>query len=590
MILQKEMTMDTALRFNQRIYRASVLYNIGIGILTSVYVMLFVNPRPAQIHLGCAISVIMTLINELLLSPFFNTLLCRKLSQRVEGWTTKGLSSIEARTELYEDLMFFPIQKGIQTFMSFLSGSVIIIVLTHFISIFSFPISVCLLALAPSIMGSIISSLLTVSNTEKICMEMAEKLVNEGVDKDYIYNKKSFGIPLPLRTFLYLFNPALCSTILTVLILISSCLEINGYKPVTSILILKISTITVFNLAACINFCIQYYKYIMKNNNKLKITLEEVLDSGKVTDSSSTNIGDQLQYNIYLFNNIVQRFQNMIQKASAIGENVRKTTDDLTDISRQLSTTSVEQSANIKEILTTMEDSNEFSQNIAGRISQVSLGTDVTKENVEAGFGVLNENISQMSQIKDANDEIIKGIENLTQQINNIDSIITIIKDIADQTRIIAFNAELEAVSAGEEGKNFHIVATEIRRLANSTMSSINEIQKYITTVKKAASDLIQSSENGTTFIEEEAQTVKNLESHFNSIKESAEETSSKTSEISTIVQQQTNSFTQIIITLRQISSSIENFTQSTGTISTISTELQNIAQKLENIKDRKIS
>ena len=96
---------------------------------------------------------------------------------------------------------------------------------------------------------------------------------------------------------------------------------------------------------------------------------------------------------------------------------------------------------------------------------------------------------------KNSNNEIIDGIRALGQQIDCIGDIVTIINDIADQTRIIAFNAELEAVSAGEAGKNFHIVATEIRRLANSTVNSVNDIQSYIQNIQNASKNLIQSSE-----------------------------------------------------------------------------------------------
>ena len=72
--------------------------------------------------------------------------------------------------------------------------------------------------------------------------------------------------------------------------------------------------------------------------------------------------------------------------------------------------------------------------------------------------------------------ETISGIKMLGEKIESIWDIVNIINGIADQTKIIAFNAELEASAAGEAGKNFQIVATEIRRLADSTVSSTNEI------------------------------------------------------------------------------------------------------------------
>ncbi len=72
-----------------------------------------------------------------------------------------------------------------------------------------------------------------------------------------------------------------------------------------------------------------------------------------------------------------------------------------------------------------------------------------------------------------------------------------IITTIADQTKLITFNASIEAAGAGEAGGRFSVVATEVRRLANTVVESVEEMKNSVSSIQTAASELILSSETG---------------------------------------------------------------------------------------------
>ena len=324
-----------------------------------------------------------------------------------------------------------------------------------------------------------------------------------------------------------------------------------------------------------------------RGNRQLREVSMELLETGNPNTELKTTISDQIQYNVYLLGSVISHYKILMDKFSDIGKDVLHSTEDLSIISEKIANSSSEQSGDVKEILSTMEDSNALSKNVATRIAEVSDGTDKTKEEVSEAFTLLKENIQRLTDINTSNQAVIDGIKNLASQIDNIDDIVTIIKDIADQTKIIAFNAELEAVSSGKNGRNFHIVATEIRRLANNTMESIKKIQSFIESIQNASRELISSSEQTTEFIHDEANISKQLESHFGGIMESSNETNEKATEISSIIEQQTAAFNQIVITLRQISSGIESFALSTKVITNTVNEMKNIAFKLSNMKDQ---
>ena len=297
-----------------------------------------------------------------------------------------------------------------------------------------------------------------------------------------------------------------------------------------------------------------------------------------------TDIANEITYNMYLINNVIKMFRSVFDKIQRIGQNIVKPVQDLTEIANETASTAYEQSAGVKEILATMEDNDVQTRLILKKITDVTEIASRTTENVEIGFETLRSNLVKMNEITDANVSTITGIRVLSEKIESIWEIVNIIKDISDQTRIIAFNAELEASGAGDAGKKFHIVANEIRRLATGITDSVEQIRERITEIQHSSDNLIIASESGTERIGEGCQLTVNLESKFTEIKTSSEITSESANEIQSIIQQQSNAFDQIVATIREISSGIENISSATNTVNTATDRLKNAADRLENL------
>ena len=253
-------------------------------------------------------------------------------------------------------------------------------------------------------------------------------------------------------------------------------------------------------------------------------------------------------------------------------------------ISENTAATSLEQSTGVKEILATMEETDSQTREIAEKISEVTSVAEDTEKNVEIGFSTLQQNLDKMNEITEANISTISGIRELGDKIGSIWDIVKIINDIADQTRIIAFNAELEASSAGESGQNFHLVANEIRRLTNNTIQSTNEIREKIIEIQHSSEKLLLASKNGSKKISDGNEIVENLYNNFTNLKES----DSSSEEIKHIIEQQTAAFEQIVITLRQLSEAAETFSVSTNNINISAENLCTISEQLQNLQPEK--
>lgn len=255
--------------------------------------------------------------------------------------------------------------------------------------------------------------------------------------------------------------------------------------------------------------------------------------------------------------------------------------------SKENAATAQDQSAAVKEIVATMEDNTALGEDISQRIKDVSGVAVKTNNIVSEGVSFIEANMKQLQEIADTNLNTINGIKALGEKIENIWSIVSLINSVADQAKIIAFNAELEANNTNSSGKNFHIVANEIRRLADGIIESTKEIKTRITEIQESSDDLILTSETGTEKIQSGVENAKNLESRFESIKNASEITAESAEKITTIIQQQTLAGEQILITLKQISAGVSNFSMATEYISQASENLKSVATELSESKDQ---
>ena len=127
---------------------------------------------------------------------------------------------------------------------------------------------------------------------------------------------------------------------------------------------------------------------------------------------------------------------------------------------------------------------------------------------------IMNSNFEKLAQIIDQNDTSIEGVSSRTAEIT---SVISLIKDIADQTNLLALNAAIEAARAGEHGRGFAVVADEVRKLAERTQKATNEITISISTLQQEANGMLDNSKALNAIADESTQSVETL---YNSLQQ----------------------------------------------------------------------
>jgi methyl-accepting chemotaxis protein len=311
-------------------------------------------------------------------------------------------------------------------------------------------------------------------------------------------------------------------------------------------------------------------------------TLFRGLNENDLTLSLKVNSMDEFGELMTAFNGFLNILRSTFGSFKQSAQLVANSVFDLSSSSKEISTTANEQSASVSEIVSTMEGSKNLSEQIAYKTTEVANLAKETQELSSKGAELREANQSMMEDIRNQNQKIISEIRNLSDMIIRISEAIRIIDGIADQTKLIAFNASLEASSSGEAGARFSVVASEIRRFADNVVESTREIKQKIEEVQGASQALIAEANSGSRQIEIGYERMSEQKIVFEHIVDNSQNVATRSQQISNLSKQQELASSQIFTALKEISAGVKQFVIATSSTSKIADSLNGMSEDLK--------
>ncbi len=253
--------------------------------------------------------------------------------------------------------------------------------------------------------------------------------------------------------------------------------------------------------------------------------------------------------------------------ASAVQQEA--TTSELAATSNQISASASEIAATSKELVITMDDVYEVMQAATGA---ASLGQN--------GIDSMDESIRNMVS---AVDTISAKLETLNEKAGNINMVVSTITKVADQTNLLSLNAAIEAEKAGEYGKGFSVVATEIRRLADQTSVSTWDIEQMVKEIQSATSACVMAMEKVSGEIHKGAANVGQVSGQLTEIIDKVQVLLPEFESVKESIHAQSDGATQISDSIRQLNESVQETAESLRRSNTAIGRLRDAVQVLNN-------
>ncbi|MFA7268739.1 MAG: methyl-accepting chemotaxis protein [Sterolibacterium sp.] len=407
---------------------------------------------------------------------------------------------------------------------------------------------------------------------------VAEVKKNKAGFVDYLWPKPGFDRPVPKISYVAGFEP--WGWILGSGIYLDDVEQIFRTRALTvlsiNLAIMLVMGGLIFMLVRSIASPIQEIMGAMQSIQVTKDLSRRVQIAG---NNEITEIGRS-------FNAMVESFQELIRHVISNSREVMALTSKLALAASHVAITSSQQREASASMAAAMEQTKASIEQVANNSSDAQQMAEQASSLSQEGEKIVESASNEMGLIATSVRESALQIESLGEKSDQISNIANVIKEIADQTNLLALNAAIEAARAGEQGRGFAVVADEVRKLAERTTKSTMEITGMIAGIQGGTAEAVRCMQEGSSRVQGGVSLANQAGDSMGLIREGAGRVIAAVSEINLALQEQSLATQHVVESTEKIVIMAEQNSAETGEIASTAESLENLSRKLQDTVD----
>ncbi|MEG3691644.1 methyl-accepting chemotaxis protein [Vibrio coralliirubri] len=302
---------------------------------------------------------------------------------------------------------------------------------------------------------------------------------------------------------------------------------------------------------------------------------------GDLTQRITVNSKDEIGTLAHHVNAFIAKLQEIVRDIADSSHQLNQQSEVSTNVARQTSEGLSVQLHEISQIATAVHEMSTTAEEVANNAQMTADSAISSTENCEQGKQVIIRNQNSITNLAQQVENASGIIQELEKNALDINTILSTISDIAEQTNLLALNAAIEAARAGEQGRGFAVVADEVRVLSQRTHSSTDEIREMIETLQKNSVSAVESMQRSQNLAQSSVDDANNATTALEEIATSIQQISDMASHISNAASEQRTVTGEVSKNIQLVNDVSDNMSTEADNSRQLSEELRGIAQQL---------